>query len=163
MVKEFSANEEIKKFRFVRIVRRPFGAPMDGPHTKYCLCKTFLYIVVTPEFYITQCLECLSFQEHIPERFQDCLQTHNSGQPLPDLSTIFWRCASFVAAELQQNCRVLANKIQCLGSKITTAWLLYLPDETNLFIQQEFLKGNEGAQAQNLVACVVGNAVAHES
>ena len=44
---------------------------MDGPHTKCSLCYssyTFVYIVVTPQFCITQSLECFPPKESIPER-----------------------------------------------------------------------------------------------
>ena len=42
---------------------------MNGPHTKCSLCDTFLCIVatVTPQFCITQCLECFPPKECIPD------------------------------------------------------------------------------------------------
>ena len=56
--KNRSSNEEMKMFRVVRVVRRPIGVPMDGPHAKCSPCYTFLCIVATPQFRITQCLAC---------------------------------------------------------------------------------------------------------
>ena len=67
-LKNCSKNEEMNKFGVVRIVLRPFGIPMDGPHAKCSLCYAFLYIVATPQFCIThwhpvpgmQVLQCTS-------------------------------------------------------------------------------------------------------
>ena len=65
-------------FRVVRVVSRPFGVSMDGPHAKCSLCDTFLCIVATPQFCITQCLECFPPKECIPERFQEILRAYYS-------------------------------------------------------------------------------------
>ena len=51
---------------------------MDLPHAKCSLCDTFLYIVETPQFCSTQCLEYFNSKECIPERFQDFLRAYYS-------------------------------------------------------------------------------------
>ena len=78
LLQNHSMYEAIKMFRVVRIVRRPFGVPMDWPHAKCSLCDIFLYIVAAPQLFITQCLECFPPKECIPERFQDVLQAYYS-------------------------------------------------------------------------------------
>ena len=65
-------------FRVVRVVSRPFGVPKDWPHAKCCLFDTFLCIVTTPQFCITQCLECSPPKECIPECFQEILLAYYS-------------------------------------------------------------------------------------
>ena len=85
-----------------------------------------------PQFCIIQCSEYFLLKECIPKCFQDFMLVHYSDcipcqdqQLLPDLSTIFWDFQqTFVAAEHKQDCRGLANKIQCLARKIRTVWLL---------------------------------------
>ena len=49
-------------FRVVRVVSRPFGVPMDESQANCSLYDSYLCIMVTPQFCITQCLECFSLQ-----------------------------------------------------------------------------------------------------
>ena len=82
-LKNRSLNEEMKMFRVVKGVSRPFGIPMDGPKQKG-LCDTFLCIMATPQFCITQCLECFPPKKCIPERFQEIMRAYYSIRiPLP--------------------------------------------------------------------------------
>ena len=73
-----------------------------GPHAKRSLCHTFLFIVVTPQFCITQCLDWFSPKECILQGFSrlsasilfSCCTAagpDKSQQQLPDISAIFWR------------------------------------------------------------------------
>ena len=70
---------------------------------------------------------------------------------------------TFVAAESKQDCRGLADKFSALLEQLQQhGSYALMHDETNLFNQQEFLKGNKGGPIQGLVGCVVGYTVAHD-
>ena len=84
LLKDFSTDEEMRKFPVIRILGRPFGAligPMQNAQAvntiPFCV---FNCVVVTPEFCITQSIEpgMLTPKDCIPEHFKDCQQTHYS-------------------------------------------------------------------------------------
>ena len=124
-LKNHSSNEETTMFRVVRVasVGRPFGVPMDGPHAKCSLCNlnTFMFIVATPQFCITQCLEWIpSHGMHSRTLLYPLVRARRRCQT----SLLYSGDAqTFVAADSKQDWG-LASNIQCLAWKITTAWLL---------------------------------------
>ena len=170
-LKSRTSNEEMKIFRVVRVVSRPFGLPMDGPRAKCSLCDTVLCIVVTPQFCITQCLECFPPKECIPQRFQEILRAYYSdriplsepaaaARPLYDVLEMLeplWPQIAHKAADWSLKFSALLDKL------VQHGFCALKPDETNLFNQQEFLwNSNQGAPAHDWVGRVVGYAVAHD-
>ena len=154
-------------FRVLRVVSRPFGVPMDGPHAKCSLCEASVCI--------TQCLECFPPKECIAERFQEILQGYYSdciplsgsaaaARPLFDILEMLeplWLQSANKTEDWPVKFSALLDKLQQHG------FCTLKPNETNLFKdhfnQQEFLwSSNQGAQTQDWVGSVVGNAVAHD-
>ena len=127
--------------------------------------------MATPQFCITQCLECFPPKECITERFQEILRAYYSdhiplsgpavaARPLYDILEMLeplWPQIANKTEDWPLKFSALLDKLQQHG------FCALKPDETNLFNQQEFLwSSNQGAPAQDWVGHVVGYAVAHD-
>ena len=155
----------MKMFRVIRVVSRPFCIPMDGPHAKCNLCDTFLCIVATPQFCITQYLECSPPMEFIRERFQEILLAYYSDSIPLSGSAAASRPLYYILEILEPLWLQVANKTEDWPVKFSA--LLYKlqqhgfcalkPNETNLFNKPEFLwNSNQGGPAQDWMGSVVG-------
>ena len=79
----------------VRIVSKPFSTPTDWPQATSGLCNTFLCIVATPDFCLTQCLEYLSWlstRNVFSNTFKIVCKRTIHQQQLPNCSIIFLPC-----------------------------------------------------------------------
>ena len=178
-MKNFSANEEIKKLRMKKLRSFFLSELLDGRsahrwmgHTQYAAYAIASCILpATPESYITQCLECLSFEEHKMVTHSRTLSRLPANSQFR--SYLFIRAVSSCQTSLRYSGDALTlwppTRLSRFGHQNSVLWStmtklarrLHLSNEKTLFNQQEFLEGNEGEPTQDLVGCVVGYAEPH--
>ena len=79
-----------------------------------------------------------------------------------NLSTTLWRFSNLCGSRVPTRQLSIGQQNSALGQNFARyGFHALMHGKTNLFNQQEFLKGNEGKQAQDMAGSVVGYTLDH--